>query len=186
MKRATLDYAAPTIVVRPVRPTDVTEVEKLSRERWGDSVVAHGTQYFPKKLPGFLALHGRKIVGLLTYLPDTVTWEIITVDSWRPGSGVGTALLHAVRDAAQAAGVTRLWVTTTNDNLDALRFYQRRGFKLVAVHADAVAASRQIKPGIPAIGEFNIPIRDELELEFVFKPREPAVRAKRTSAKRAR
>jgi ribosomal protein S18 acetylase RimI-like enzyme len=25
-------------------------------------------------------------------------------------------------------GVRELWLTTSNDNLDALRFYQRRGF----------------------------------------------------------
>lgn len=186
MKRATLDYSAPTIVVRPVRPADAADVEKLIRERWGETVVVHGTQYFPTKLPGFVALHGRKVIGLLTYQAGAGTWEIVTMDSWRPGGGVGTALLHAVRDAAQTARVTRLWMTTTNDNLDALRFYQRRGFKLVAVHTDAVAASRELKPEIPAVGEFQIPIRDELELEFVFRPPARAVRVKRNPAKRTR
>ena len=58
-----------------------------------------------------------------------------------------------------------LRVTTTNDNLDALRFYQRRGFRIIAVRPGAVDESRRIKPSISAIGEYGIPIRDEIELE---------------------
>jgi hypothetical protein len=55
---------------------------------------------------------------------------------------------------------------TTNDNVDALRFYQRRGFRLRAVRPGAVDdARRTLKPEIPAVGEQGIPIRDEIELE---------------------
>ena len=71
-----------------------------------------------------------------------------------------------VRAAAVAAGCRRLWLITTNDNLPALRFYQRRGFVLAALHRDAIAASRRLKPQIPLLGLDNIPIRDELELEM--------------------
>jgi hypothetical protein len=67
--------------------------------------------------------------------------------------------------AARAAGRTRVWLITTNDNLDALRFYQRRGFTLAALHRGAVARSRRLKPTIPEVGAHGIPIRDELELE---------------------
>ena len=59
-----------------------------------------------------------------------------------------------------------MWLITTNDNLNALRFYQGRGFRLVAVHPGAVEASRRLKPQIPELGSFGIPIRDELELEL--------------------
>jgi ribosomal protein S18 acetylase RimI-like enzyme len=58
--------------------------------------------------------------------------ELVTIDSLDEGSGVGTALVEAVAKAARAAGCCRLWLITTNDNLRALRFYQRRGFELVA------------------------------------------------------
>ncbi|MGD8245715.1 MAG: hypothetical protein PVG25_02965 [Anaerolineae bacterium] len=60
----------------------------------------------------------------------------------------------------------RIWLITTNDNLAALRFYQRRGFSLVAVHPGAVDQARTLKPEIPAIGHSGIPIRDEIELEL--------------------
>jgi Acetyltransferase (GNAT) family len=65
------------------------------------------------------------------------------------------------------AGCRRVWLITTNDNLRALRFYQRRGFRLVAVHPDALARSRELKPSIPEIGLDGIPLRDELELELL-------------------
>ena len=57
-----------------------------------------------------------------------------------------------------------LWLTTTNDNLDALRFYQRRGFRLAEMRAGAIERYRGRKPSIPLLGEFAIPLRDELRL----------------------
>lgn len=67
---------------------------------------------------------------------------------------------------ACAAGARRLWLVTTNDNLDALRFYQRRGMRIVAVARDALDATRVIKPQVPLIGAYGIPLRDELTLEL--------------------
>ena len=83
-----------------------------------------------------------------------------------PRVGAGTALIEAVAGAARAAGCARLWLITTNDNLRALRFYQRRGFRLAALHRDALARSRELKPSIAEIGLDGIPLRDELELEL--------------------
>jgi hypothetical protein len=83
-----------------------------------------------------------------------------------PGQGVGTALIEAVKVAAIEAGCRRLWLMTTNDNLHALGFYQRRGFRLVAVYPGAVDAARLLKPEIPLLGNDGIPIRDEIELEI--------------------
>ena len=57
-------------------------------------------------------------------------------------------------------------LTTTNDNVDALRFYQRRGFRLVALRPGAVDDARaRHKPAIPGTGAHGIPLRDELDLE---------------------
>jgi DNA-3-methyladenine glycosylase I len=76
-------------------------------------------------------------------------------------------LLAAIRQLAQTNGCRRLWLITTNDNLPALRFYQKRGFHLVAVYPDAVTEARRLKPEIPVLGLEDIPLRDELELEIV-------------------
>ncbi len=52
-------------------------------------------------------------------------------------------------------------------NLSALRFYQKRGFRIVKVNIGAVDRARQQKPEIPEIGDQGIHIRDEIEMEFL-------------------
>jgi ribosomal protein S18 acetylase RimI-like enzyme len=47
------------------------------------------------------------------------------------GRGAATALVGAVREAALAAGATRLSLVTELDNQDALRLYRRLGFEPV-------------------------------------------------------
>ena len=81
------------------------------------------------------------------------------------GAGIGSTLLDWIRAEAQRARVTRLWLVTTNDNTRALRFYQRHGFDLVALHRSAVARARALKPQIPLESD-GIPLRHELELEL--------------------
>ena len=137
-------------------------------ERWGSGIVlSRGTIYQPRHLPGFIARRKGLPVGHLTYHLDRDSCEIVTLDSLREGKGVGSALIEAAVGAARAAGCRRLWLITTNDNLHALRFYQRRGFRLAALHPDAVTAARRIKPEIPLVGHDDIPIRDEIELEML-------------------
>jgi hypothetical protein len=73
-------------------------------------------------------------------------------------------LIEAVASAVAAKGGRELWLVTTNDNVDALRLYQRRGFHLSDVHARAIDRARELKPTIPLFGRYGIPMRDELIL----------------------
>jgi GNAT superfamily N-acetyltransferase len=122
----------------------------------------------PLDHPALLAEADGEMLGMLTYVPGP-GWEqceVLTLHVTGQWRGVGTALLEAVEQLAAGHGCVRLWVITTNDNIDALLFYQRRGFQLVAVHRHAVDDSRsRLKPEIPAEGAYGIPIRDEIELE---------------------
>jgi GNAT superfamily N-acetyltransferase len=105
--------------------------------------------------------------AVLTYIVRGDACEILTLHATRQWRGAGTALIARVRSLAEEAGCHRLWLVTTNDNVDALRFYQRRGFRLVAVRPGAVDdARRRLKPEISEIGAYGIPLRDELELEL--------------------
>jgi len=104
-------------------------------------------------------------VGLVTYRVEKQECEIITLNSFSEREGVATELLQAAEKAALKFGCNRLWVITTNDNLDALRFYQRRGFRITKIHTEALKESRRLKPEIPEIGLYEIPLRDEIELE---------------------
>lgn len=111
-------------------------------------------------------MDGDQVVGLTTYEVAESECELVTIDAFRAREGIGSALFSAVREAAATHGCIRLWLITTNDNLEALGFYQRMGMRLVAVHQGAVDAGRRLKPAIPLIGEHGIPIHDELELEL--------------------
>jgi ribosomal protein S18 acetylase RimI-like enzyme len=134
---------------------------------WGATVVvSRGQRHDAAQLPGFVALRGGTPVGLATLHIAGGDCELVSINSTVAGAGIGTALIGAVRDAAVAAGCRRVWLITTNDNVDALRFYQRRGFVLVAVHRDAVTEARRQKPQIPLLGNHGIPLRDEIELEL--------------------
>ena len=155
------------MIVRPLREGDREWVRETLRQLWGETVVSRGAVHDPTALPGFVAEEGGDRVGLLTYRVDGADCEVVTIDAFPEGAGAGTALLDAAARAARDAGCGRVWLITTNDNLRALRFYQRRGFRLVAVHPDALERSRELKPSIPEIGLDGIPLRDELELELV-------------------
>ncbi len=119
-----------------------------------------------RRQPAFLAEDEGELAGVVTYIAGDTDCEILTLHAVRPWQGVGTALLRELEQIAAEHGCTRLWLITTNDNVDALRFYQRRGFRLARLHPGAVDASRlRLKPGMPEIGDYGIPIRDEIELE---------------------
>jgi GNAT superfamily N-acetyltransferase len=154
-----------------LRPTGDADREWMARwvtEQWGDViVVSRGKVHQPDKLPGFAACRGDEPVGLATYRIDGDQCEIVTLDSRAEGQGIGTALINAVVDVALREGVRRLWLITTNDNTPALRFYENRGFRVVAVHRGAIDESRRLKPSIPLTGIGGVEIRDEIELEII-------------------
>ena len=155
------------LLVRSIEASDRNWVESFVKSHWGSEiVVAKGRVLRPVELDGFVGFNGKNPVGLLTYRIEGPDCEIVTIDSIAQGEGVGTALINAVRERAKVKGCRRLWLITTNDNLNALGFYQKRGFRLIAIYPDALEASRKLKPQISIKAANGIPIRDELELEL--------------------
>jgi ribosomal protein S18 acetylase RimI-like enzyme len=153
-----------SVRVRPLTDADRTWIADTAAERWGSAVVvAHGEIFEPALLPGFVAGDEGRRVGLLTYRAGEQTCEVITIDAFEPRRGIGTALMGAVG----ALGHRRIWLVTTNDNVPAQRFYERLGFRLVAVREGELERSRRLKPEIPLVGLGGVPIRDELEYELV-------------------
>ena len=135
---------------------------------WGSMRMAgHGQLFDVPDLPGFVAEREGEWLGHVAYLIEGPMLEIVWVGSTSERAGIGSALLAECVNVAREKNLTRVWLVTTNDNLDALRFYQRRGFHLVALHRAAVnEARRGLKPEIPLAGSFGIPMRDELQLEL--------------------
>jgi ribosomal protein S18 acetylase RimI-like enzyme len=158
---------SPSFTIRPIESRDREWALGVVREWGADYVVSRGRVIHAAELPGFCAVgpNGKRL-GLATYEIAGEECQLVTLHAFERFRGIGTSLLSAVRDAAAAADCRRLWLITTNDNLDALRFYQRRGLELVAVHRGLREVAQRLKPSIPLIGEFGIPILDEIELEI--------------------
>jgi GNAT superfamily N-acetyltransferase len=156
------------IDVRPLADDDRAWAVQVETDSWSKPVVARlGELVDPTQLPGFIAFLDGQRAGLASYAVRGEECELVTIRSLREGRGVGRALLDAVGDAAAAAGCTRLWLITTNDNLRALELCQRWGMEIVAFHRHAVTeARRHLKPSIPERGAHGIPIAHELELEL--------------------
>jgi ribosomal protein S18 acetylase RimI-like enzyme len=155
-----------SLTVRSLTDDDRPWLTGFMTERWGVPLAAGGGRLHRlDDLPGFAAVSADgAVAGVVTYLIETDACEVVSIDSVVQGEGVGTALLETACEAAAAAGCRRVRLITTNDNLDALRFYQRRGFRLAELRPDAVEESRRMKPQIPLVGAYGIPIRDELVL----------------------
>lgn len=154
-----------SVIIRDRRTYDDEWVAQLLTGRWGSTVqVTDGRALDCLDLPGLVATDAGRRVGLLTYADDGETVEIVTLDAAGPIEGVGTLLVDGIAQVAGDLGVRHLKVVTTNDDLEALGFYQRLGFVLVALRPEAVAVSRRFKPEIADVAANGIPIRDELEL----------------------
>jgi len=167
--------------IRPLERADREWVAHFLDEHWGTTqIVSRGQAVYGHLLEGFIAERARpdagndaqeseppEKLGLLTVKIDPAKreTEITTLNSLVKCIGVGSTLLETLENWALNAAMKRLWLVTTNDNLPALKFWQKRGYELVAVHRNAIAAARRIKPQIPITGLQGIPIRDEIELE---------------------
>ena len=155
--------------VRPRETADQAAAQAFLAQHSSLRVARLGEVVHPLNYPAFVAeTAGGQLLGMLTYVPgqDWRQCEILTLHAGEQWHGAGTALIEAAGQLARRQGCSRLWVITTNDNVDALRFYQRRGFCLVRVHRGAVDRSRaSLKPEIPTVGAYGIPLRDEIELE---------------------
>jgi ribosomal protein S18 acetylase RimI-like enzyme len=154
------------VLIRGYRRSDRAWAEPfLDAAFGGPHQVRRGEVVDVLALPGFVAELDGRPVGLVTYRVQEEQCELAFLAAFERHMGIGTALLDALLHAVE--GSERIWLVTTNDNLEALRFYQRRGFVLAALYAGAVdEARRHLKPQISRVGEFGIPLRDELELEM--------------------
>jgi len=137
------------------------------REHWGTTEMVISTGIYDcSQLEGFAYVNDQQeMIGLVTYIIRKQDCEIISLDSLVEGKGIGSALVKAVEQVALDHGCTCITLITTNDNLHALKFYQKRGYFLIELLRDAVEKARAYKPSIPLIGNDGIPIRDELRLQ---------------------
>jgi len=137
---------------------------------WGDSIVTRGNIINIRNLNGFIALNNDELVGAILYEIKDNDCEIVALYSIIESIGVGTHLIYAVLDYAKSKNCNRVWLITMNDNTHAIRFYQKRGFDLKAVHINAFDITRSLKKEPmcePVFGIDGIPIKHEFEFEII-------------------
>jgi GNAT superfamily N-acetyltransferase len=160
------------MAIREATPLDRAWVADFLRERWGATQVAvHGEVIDAAALPALIADGGQ---GLATWRRVGTDAELMTLNAAPAGYETGTALIEALVALLRDQGCERLWLTTTNDNLSALRFYMRRGFRMMQVRPGANNDARMPKPSIPKVGAYGIPRHDEVEpCRVIRERREP-------------
>lgn len=144
-----------------------TAVNEFIITHWYSTImIVRGKAFDLSKAEGVLAIDNNQIKGLITYLIKDETCEILSLDSLEQSKGIGTELVNQVIGISKEVHCKRIVLITTNDNINAIRFYQKRGFDMTRLYHNALEISRQLKPEIPLIGENNIPLRHEIEFQM--------------------
>ncbi|MBD5475084.1 MAG: GNAT family N-acetyltransferase [Lachnospiraceae bacterium] len=130
------------------------------------TMIIRGKEIDMTKTEGFYFKEGEDIIALITYIVYDNVLEITSLDSLREKQGIGSKLIKTVIHEARERMLQKIVLITTNDNINAMRFYQKRGFDMAHLYRNAMDISRKIKPEIPLIGENSIPLRHEIEFEL--------------------
>lgn len=139
---------------------------ELERHWCSTTIWSVDRRYEADQLPAFIAWRDGQRIGHITLAFDPGECEVVTLSAMEEGRGVATMLLAAASAETRSRGLRRMRLTTSNDNLRALALYQKRGWRLVAVHRGMIDRYRERVPAIPVIGLNGIPLHDEIELEL--------------------
>ena len=157
----------------PVLTRDAKEGERhaaldLFRRDFGRTdVAAFGEVVSLESVPGLIVAEMETdISGALAWrrLRDALQVVALATDPMWQRSGVGGHLLAEAEMVARRERLSRVIIATTNDNLPAVYFYQRRGYRITDVVRGA-GAQHAAAPA--ATGFADIPVMDELRLEKV-------------------
>jgi len=150
-----------------VRPATAREIEADWREfTGGPPVVGVLREYEAADVEG-IVWHDEAIgrTGVVTWWIEGERAEIVSVHAEPQGGGTGTRIMDAAEEELRGRRVKTVVLATTNDNIRALNFYIKRGFRLVRLHLDAMDRVRALKPGVPSTGRAGVRLQDMWELE---------------------
>ena len=139
-------------------------IRELVQQFWGEQEqVTFDRKLTIAELPAFVAKVRDKVIGFaaFTETDDSIIIAALGILPRYQGSGLGRKLVAKVEATAKKMGKRKLLVSTSNDDLSALAFYQTIGFQIVEVKPNVIAEKHgQVLKGIG-----GLPIRDELRLQ---------------------
>lgn len=155
-------------MIIPMNEEFRTKVNQNIADEWaGPIIVTRGTSHDTSHADGFISVTDKELTGYVLYYMENKQCEILVLQSCLENQGIGTALVRAVVEAAKNENCQRVWLITTNDNIHAIRYYQRKGFELTSVYINALEEARKLKPSIPLFGSEGIPLKHEFEFSYM-------------------
>ncbi len=143
------------------------KVNQLIADEWaGPIVVTKGVAHDTSTADGFVSIDNGVLTGYILYTIQNHQCEILALQSLVENHGIGSNLIESVINIAKSSSCTRVWLITTNDNVHAIRYYQKFGFELTGVYINALDESRKQKPSIPQFGNEGIPLKHEFEFSY--------------------
>ncbi len=154
--------------IRFINAENRQQVSEFIRSSWfSTDIIIRGEVVDTTVLEGIAVYDKEELLGLLTFRIKDKELEIVSLDSIQENQGIGSALMQRIKEEAVKRNCNKIKLITTNDNLNALMFYQKRGYDMVQVYPNALDLSRRLKPTIPLTGNYGIPLKHEIEFELV-------------------
>ena len=155
----------PPLAIRPATPADQARIAELAGYFWGEvQVESFGHSYQVDKLPAYVACDEDEIVGIASYAREGDATNLVMLNvlpQWQ-GRGAARDLITAVTEMTRAEGAKRVILSTSNDDLPALGFFQRLGFVITGILVGKILEHHGgVEPGFA-----GIPVRDEIQMEL--------------------
>jgi len=162
LKKTTLNYT----IVKAKTKKEKEKIREFVERFWGEQEqLTFDKRFIVAELPTYIAKEKDSIVGFISFA-ETEDATIITALGILPqcqNAGVGKALIKKVEAETKQLSKKQLLVSTSNDDLPALAFYQSLGFQIYEVKPDVIAE----KHGKIIKGISGLPVRDELRLRKI-------------------
>jgi len=124
------DGEAVAFEIRTAVASDRHDIEEICDRAWGETEIdAFGRTFDVLAGHNLVAIADGKLAGLISLALDRGELAIVLLSVYPEyqGSGVGGALVEAAAALASERRLPSLKVATSNDDIAALYFYQRRG-----------------------------------------------------------
>lgn len=140
------------------------KIREIVQRFWGEEEqLTFDRKFIVTELPTYLAKSGNDIIGFVSFaeVDDAITIVALGILPKYQNAGVGKSLIEKVEAETKRLGKKKLRVSTSNDDLPALAFYQSLGFQIYEVKPNVIAE----KHGMALKGIGGLPVRDELRLQ---------------------
>jgi ribosomal protein S18 acetylase RimI-like enzyme len=161
IKKTILNYTIDKVTLAKEKK----RIRETVQSFWGKSEqLTFDRKFIVAELPTYVAKKsGNDVIGFVSFAEtsDAIIIVALGILPKYQNAGVGKSLAEKVEAETRRLGKKKLLVSTSNDNLPALAFYQSLGFQIYEVKPNVIAE----KHGMILKGLGGLPVRDELRLQ---------------------